>query len=241
MKFNLLKIISIAFLGSLFGSVITIGSVAFFYGGDISKLLTESPYLLNHSIPELSRLDQIRIDRLLEKNVIFSADDLLGQMGAFYTTIITTLVSLIAAMGLFTFFFIKSSVEDKAEAQAKITAKQVIDGKIDPKIEQINSYLSKFDEQSLATKLDILLQTKILDSYSFWTRIEESIYTQTDAALQDYGLEEVNININKAQRDIKSIAENIQVINQKIENIEEKPADETDNIIDLGNGSQNGN
>ena len=241
MKFNLLTLISIALLGSFFASAITIGCVAFFYGGDISKLLTESPYLLNHSIPELSRLDKIRITRLLEKNVIFSADDLLGQMGAFYTTIITTLISLIAAMGFFTFFFIKSSVEEKAEAQAKATAKQVIDDKITPKMEQLDSYLSKFDEQSLANKLDMLLQTKIWDSRTFWAEIERSMYSKMDTALQDYKLDEIHSDINKAQSDITSITENIQVINQKIECIEEKTADASDNVIDLGNGLKNGN
>jgi hypothetical protein len=224
------------FLAAVLGSVTTLGFVAFFYGGDISKLLTESQYLLNSTVPELSRLDQIRVSRLLEKNVIFSADDLLGQIGTLYTTIITTLISLITVMSLFTFFFIKSSVEEKAEAQAKATAKQVIEDKITPKMEQMDTSLSKFDEQSLNKKLDVLLQTKILDSLSFWSTVKESIYAKAEEALQDYDVEKMRVDIDKTQNEIKSITENIQLISQELEKIQEKTINENDNVIDLGNG-----
>lgn len=223
-------------LGTILGILTTILILLFSYGEDIVNALTyQSQYLLDRPSSSLTKIDEIRVSRLLEKNIIFSADDLLGQIGTFYTAIISILISLIATMSLFTFFFIKSSAEEKASSQAKTTAKEAIKDKIEPKIDQINIALKNFNENSLKEKFEDIIKSKIFDSVIFWNKIQESIYKNSDEALQDYGIDKINEELNNLKINIESISSTIQEINSKIDEFENSEETGDNRIVNLDN------
>lgn len=206
-----------ATIGAILGSFITLILVVKLYKGDIRALVPDSAYLLSSNVENLSNIDKVRLDRLLDKNIIFSASDLLGQLSTFYSTIITFLIAMITVTSLFTLFYVKVSTEEKAENLAKNVAKQAIDDKIQPKITDIDSRLQSFNESALETRIGHLLQIKILDSIHFWTKIEESIYRKSEESLEDYDINDLREKINKNTNDISSITSSIQEINNTID------------------------
>lgn len=226
-------------LGAIAGSVVTLFFITAIYGGDIRALIPSSPHILSPDLEGLSHVDKFRLERLIDKNIIFSAEDLLGQIGTFYSTIIVFLIAIITVISLFTLFFVKVSAEEKAEAQAKSVAKQVIDDKITPKIQQIDAHMNKFSDVELMNKLDDLLQYKILDSVQFWDKIAESIYAKSEESLEDYHIESMSSDIRQNAEEIKRISSAIQQMDLHLEELMNDTGDETVVIMDreVGNGN----
>ncbi|EGQ8008886.1 TPA: hypothetical protein GRR58_22055 [Vibrio parahaemolyticus] len=236
---NYAKQLFTAIIGAILGSGITLILITKLYNGDIRSLVPDSPHLLSSNVANLSHVDKLRLERLIDKNIIFSADDLLGQIGTFYSTIIVFLIAIITVMSLFTLFFVKASAEEKAETQAKAVAKQTIDDKITPKIQQIDDHLTKFNDSELTTKIDYLLKYKVLDSIHFWEKIEESIYRKSEESLEDYNIESMQEDILKNSNDIESISSSIQQINLTLE--EQAEDSEDDTVIIMDTEANNGN
>ncbi|CAE6883379.1 hypothetical protein THOG11_260041 [Vibrio harveyi] len=226
-------------IGAILGSSLTLVLVATLYKGDISSLIPDSPHILAPTLENLSHVDKLRLERLLDKNIIFSADDLLGQIGTFYSTIIVFLIAIITVMSLFTLFFVKASAEEKAEAQAKAVAKQAIDDKITPMKQQIDDQLTKFSDPELDKKIDYLLKYKVLDSIHFWNKIEESIYSKSEESLEDYNIASMQEDILKNSKDIESISSSIQQINLTLE--EQANTDGDDTVVLMETEVNNGN
>ncbi|CAK1941401.1 conserved hypothetical protein [Vibrio crassostreae] len=236
---NKTSLFFITIFGAILGSGITLFIITAIYGGDIKALIPNSPHLLSPDTKALSHVDKLRLERLIDKNIIFSADDLLGQIGTFYSTIIVFLIAIITVMSLFTLFFVKVSAEEKAEAQAKSVARQAINDKITPKFQQIDDHLNKFSESELSQKLDSLLQYKVLDSVVFWDKIQESIYSKSEEALEDYNIEAMSRDILKNSDEIESISSTIQHINLTLEDLNTDSEDGTVVIMDteVSNGN----
>lgn len=236
---NQIKNIFAVLLGALLGSGLTLFIVAFFFGGEIRYLSPNFPYLLATDVKPLAYVDKLRIDRLLDKNIIFSADDLLGQVGSFYSTIIAFLIGLITVMSLFTFFFVKASAEEKAEVQAKAVARQAVDDKITPKIQQIDEHLSRYNDSELTIKIEGLLQYKILDSIHFWEKIDESIYSKSEESLEDYDFDLLRHKLTEQSEQIDNITSTIQQLNETLDNLSNDP--DSENVVQLDAESNDGN
>ncbi|EPU3407628.1 hypothetical protein ACVV7M_003309 [Vibrio vulnificus] len=236
---NYAKQIFMATIGAILGSGFTLVLITKLYKGDIRSLIPESPYLLSSSVENLSHVDKLRLERLIDKNIIFSADDLLGQISTFYSTIIVFLIAIITVMSLFTLFFVKASAEEKAEIQAKAVAKQAINDKINPKIQHIDNQLTKFSDPELDKKIDHLLKYKVLDSIHFWNKIEEAIYSKSEESLEDYNIASMQEDILKNSKDIENISSSIQQINLAIE--EQANTGEDGTVILMDTEANNGN
>ena len=238
-KMSGIKSVFAVIIGAILGSAITLFFVVWFFGGDVSSLVPDFPHILSPDIKTLPYVDQLRVQRLLDKNVIFSADDLLGQIGTFYSTIIVFLIAIITVISLFTLFFVKVSAEEKAEAQAKSVARQAISDKIDPKINQIDDHLSKFNDTELNTKIQGLLKFLVLDSRDFWEKIDESIYRKSEESLEDYNIESLARELDRNSEEIRSITSTIQQLNETIENL--AGSAESENVVTIGQETSNGN
>ncbi|HGZ7313005.1 TPA: hypothetical protein ACOL2D_002352 [Vibrio parahaemolyticus] len=227
-------------LGAILGSALTLLFVVMVGGGDISSLVPDFPHILSPDIKTLPYVDQLRIQRLLDKNVIFSADDLLGQIGTFYSTIIVFLIAIITVISLFTLFFVKVSAEEKAEAQAKSVARQAISDKIGPKIQQIDDHLNKFNESELNNRIQVLLKYLVLDSRDFWEKIDDSIYKKSEESLEDYNIESLARELNRNSEEIRSITSTIQQLNEAVDNLAGGNA-EDEKVVTIGQEANNGN
>ncbi|EKO3466647.1 hypothetical protein NTE17_004135 [Vibrio fluvialis] len=236
---NQIKNVFTVMLGALLGSGLTLFVVAYFFGGEIKYLSPNFPYLIANDVTSLAHVDQLRVQRLLDKNVIFSADDLLGQIGAFYSTIVAFLIGLITVMSLFTFFFVKASAEEKAEAQAKTVAREAVDDKITPKIQQIDEHLNRYNEYELSVKIEGLLQYKILDSVHFWDKIDESIYSKSEESLEDYDIESLRQQLTEQSEKIINITSTIQQLNDTLDNLTSES--DSENVVELDTELNNGN
>lgn len=231
-------------LGAILGSAITLAVIIYVGGGDISSLVPQLPHLFSPDVTSLTYVDQLRIQRLIEKNIIFSADDMLGQIGTFYSTIIVFLIAIITVMSLFTLFFVKASAEEKAEAQAKVVARQAVADKVDPKIEQVDMHLSKFSDVELKNKIDDLLRYKVLESIRFWEKIDESIYRKVEEFSEDsnYNTELINRQLQSNTESIKNISSTIQQLNDSIDSLNSNVGDNDDVVeIDMDADTEHGN
>lgn len=218
-------------IGTIAGSFFTLFIVVKIYGGDIRSLVPTSPHLLssNTDLDKLSNIDKLKLEHLIDKNIIFSADDLLGQIGTFYSTIIVFLVAIITVMSIFTLFFVKASAEEKAEEKAKDVAKQAIDDKIDPKIQAIDERLLNFKDEALDKKIEFLLQCRVLESIHFWDKINNSIYRKSEESLEDYDIASIQGSIRQHSGDIANISSTVQKINSTLERLN-NPHDENEVI-----------
>lgn len=222
-------------LGALIGSIISWLIFYFCLHGDISSFVKTSTYLLSEKNTALTYDDYIGIRELIDKNVIFSSQDLLGQLGYFYSSIIVILIAMLTLVTAITLLFVKSGAEDKAAQQAKVVARQIIADKLEPQITIIDNKIAQLTAEKIQNRINETIEIMVFDSARFWSKSESILNKKAEDAIDTYAEETTQTSqiISEMQKDIRQLTQSIQVIKNDKKNDKKNDHTLDHEIIDI--------